>query len=339
MGRKMKDSGVEWIGEIPENWKIGKIGQLYKERNKKVSDYDYAPLSVTMHGVVPQLQTAAKTDAHDSRKLVCKGDFAINSRSDRRGSCGISNYDGSVSLINTVLQPKDNMSPTYYNWLFHTSMFADEFYKWGHGIVDDLWTTNWSEMKNICIPIPSLKEQEKIANIVAENMETIDSAVTATQKSIESYKSLKQSLITRAVTKGVRGKREMKDSGIDWIGEFPIEWIIAPIKSIGHTSSGATPLRSKEKEYFDDASIPWIRTLDLNEDEVYDCSEKITQEALNVSSCAIMPIDTVCVAMYGGAGTIGKCGLLKMNAATNQAVCSIVCNDSIRPKFLIYIPR
>ena len=139
--RKMKDSGIEWIGEIPEGWEVGQIGQLYSERRTKVSDKDYPPLSVTMKGILPQLSTAAKTDAHDDRKLVCKGDFAINSRSDRRGSCGISEQDGSISLINTVLKPRGEMNPGYYNWLFHTSMFADEFYKWGHGIVDDLWTT------------------------------------------------------------------------------------------------------------------------------------------------------------------------------------------------------
>ena len=83
-----KDSGIEWLGNIPSAWEISKIGTLYTERKTKVSDVDYPPLSVTMKGIVPQLATAAKTDAHDDRKLVCVGDFAINSRSDRRGSCG-----------------------------------------------------------------------------------------------------------------------------------------------------------------------------------------------------------------------------------------------------------
>ena len=80
MARKMKDSGVEWIGKIPEEWTTGRIGQFYSERREKVSDQDYTPLSVTMKGVVPQLETAAKTDAHDDRKLVKAGDFVINSR-------------------------------------------------------------------------------------------------------------------------------------------------------------------------------------------------------------------------------------------------------------------
>ena len=95
----------EWIGEIPDNWKISRINFLYTPRSTKVSDKDYPPLSVTKKGVLPQLENVAKTDDHNNRKLVLKGDFAINSRSDRRGSCGISNYDGSVSLINIVLKP------------------------------------------------------------------------------------------------------------------------------------------------------------------------------------------------------------------------------------------
>ena len=132
MKHSYKDSKVEWLGLIPENWEIGKIGQVYTERREKVSDEDYPPLSVTMQGIVPQLSSAAKSDAHDNRKLVLAGDFAINSRSDRRGSCGISKYDGSVSLINTVLKPKAKMNPNYYDWVFHSTVFADEYYKWGH---------------------------------------------------------------------------------------------------------------------------------------------------------------------------------------------------------------
>ncbi|MCD8103985.1 MAG: restriction endonuclease subunit S [Lachnospiraceae bacterium] len=230
MGRAMKDSGVEWIGEIPEEWNLGRIGEIYAERKIKVSDTEYPPLSVTMKGIVPQLSTAAKTDAHDDRKLVCKGDFAINSRSDRRGSCGISSYDGSVSLINTILRPRKDMNPRYYNWLFHTSMFADEFYKWGHGIVDDLWTTNWQDMKNIFIPIPSANEQQIIASFLDGLCAQIDSVLEKTRSTIEEYKLLRQTVITQAVTKGVRGERLMKDRGIAWLKSIPSTWKIVPIK-------------------------------------------------------------------------------------------------------------
>lgn len=232
MAREMKDSGIAWIGEIPAEWKVVRLGSQYTERKTKVSDEDYPPLSVSMKGIVPQLATAAKTDAHDDRKLVRKGDFAINSRSDRRGSCGISPYDGSVSLINIVLCPRDEMNPQYYDWLFHSVMFSDEFYKWGHGIVDDLWTTNWQDMKRIFIPEPSLEDQKKIASILNHICTEIDTVIVKTKASIEEYKKLKQAIITAAVTKGIRGSRPMKDSGIEWIGEIPVDWDVVRIKKL-----------------------------------------------------------------------------------------------------------
>ncbi|MBR2755844.1 MAG: restriction endonuclease subunit S, partial [Lachnospiraceae bacterium] len=230
MAREMKHSGIDWIGEIPQSWSVGQIGQLYTERREKVSDVDYQPLSVTMKGILPQLSTAAKTDAHDDRKLVRKGDFAINSRSDRRGSCGISPYDGSVSLINTILTPRGEMHPVYYDWLFHSTMFSDEFYKWGHGIVDDLWTTGWQDMKKISVPTPPYSEQKRIADFLDTECARIDEVIEQTRASIEEYKKLKQSVITEAVTKGIRKDRPMKDSGIEWIGEIPEDWKLSKVK-------------------------------------------------------------------------------------------------------------
>lgn len=228
--REMKDSGIEWVGAIPQDWQLSKIGSLYTQRNEKVSDKDYQPLSVTMQGILPQLATAAKTDDGDNRKLVRVGDFAINSRSDRRGSCGISPLDGSVSLINIILTPRTAMHPGYYNWLFHTTLFADEFYKWGHGIVADLWTTRWQEMKSITVPVPEYAEQERIAAFLDAECAEIDAVLEKTRASIEEYKKLKQAVITQAVTKGIRGDRPMKDSGIEWIGEIPAEWTASKIK-------------------------------------------------------------------------------------------------------------
>lgn len=232
--REMKDSGIEWVGAIPQDWQLSKIGSLYTQRNEKVSDKDYQPLSVTMQGILPQLATAAKTDDGDNRKLVRVGDFAINSRSDRRGSCGISPLDGSVSLINIILTPRTAMHPGYYNWLFHTTLFADEFYKWGHGIVADLWTTRWQEMKSITVPVPEYAEQERIAAFLDAECAEIDAVLEKTRASIEEYKKLKQAIITQAVTKGIRGDRPMKDSGSVWFEEIPCNWVMKRIKYLFH---------------------------------------------------------------------------------------------------------
>lgn len=229
--REMKDSGFEWIGDIPTNWRLSKIDSVYHLRNTKVSDRDYMPLSVTMSGIVPQLESAAKTNAHDDRKLVKKGDFVINSRSDRRGSCGISDYDGSVSLINTVLAPTEQMNPGYFDWLFHTIQFGDEFYKWGHGIVDDLWTTGWQDMRKITIPMPSVEEQEIIADFLDAKCAEIDALTADIQTQIDTLEQYKHSVITEAVTKGLNPDAEMKNSGIEWIGEIPATWDIHPVYS------------------------------------------------------------------------------------------------------------
>lgn len=229
--RQMKDSGIAWVGEIPQEWSIGRIGGLYRVRIEKVSDKEFMPLSVTKKGVLPQLETAAKTNDGNNRKLVRKGDFAINSRSDRRGSCGISKYDGSVSLINTILKPQKKMNSQYYDWLFHTPNFADEFYKMGHGIVDDLWTTTWDEMKKIRVPVPSIDEQQQIADFLDRECEKIDELKADIQAQIDTLELYKRSVITEAVTHGLNPDVPMKDSAV-WFGEIPNSWAVVKGKYI-----------------------------------------------------------------------------------------------------------
>lgn len=254
-----KDSSIAWIGNIPSEWEIKKLGNFYTQRNEKVSDKDFSPLSVTMQGILPQLETAAKTNDGDNRKLVRVGDFAINSRSDRRGSCGISPYDGSVSLINTVLCPKDKMNAKFYNWLFHTTMFADEYYKWGHGIVDDLWTTRWSEMKNISVVEPPLSEQQAIALYLDEKCGEIDSLISLQEEMISELQAYKQSIITEAVTKGLDSNVPMKDSGVEWIGMIPEGWKIQRLRTLGNCQNGI----SKGGEYFgDEFDFPFVNYTD-----------------------------------------------------------------------------
>lgn len=244
--REMKDSGVEWIGEIPVDWELSKIGAVYEERNEKVSDVDFPPLSVTKQGVVPQLETAAKTNDGENRKLIRKNDFVINSRSDRQGSCGISEYDGSCSLINTVLKPRRNMCNAYYSFVFRSERFADEFYRWGNGIVDDLWSTRWSNMKRIYIPAPSLQEQHRIADYLDRKCSQIDAIIARQQEVIEKLKAYKLSVITEAVTKGLNPDVPMKDSGIDFIGSIPETWRICRLRNIGTLQNGI----SKGGEFF-----------------------------------------------------------------------------------------
>ena len=242
--RKIKDSGVAWIGVIPENWQLLSVGALFKVRNEKVNDTDYPPLSVTKGGIVPQMESVAKSDATDNRKMVLKNDFVINSRSDRKQSCGVSPLDGSVSLINTVLYPVPNapVLPDYLDYLLKNYGFAEEFYRWGHGIVADLWTTRWQEMKNIFLPIPPVEEQQKIIFSISTQMGKVDALIANVQEQIEKLKAYKQSLITEVVTKGLDPNVPMKDSGVEWIGAVPNHWSIVRLKYLYDYSDGS-PVR------------------------------------------------------------------------------------------------
>lgn len=332
--RQMKDSGVEWIGEIPAQWDVSTINSLYTLRNQKVSDRDYLPLSVTMKGIVPQLETAAKTDAHDDRKLVKKGDFAINSRSDRRGSCGISNYDGSVSLINTVLTPRGKMHPVYYNWLFHSARFADEFYRWGHGIVDDLWTTRWQEMRNITIPVPEYAVQQKIAAYLDRKCTQIDTLIANQQQQIEKLKAYKQSVITETVTKGLDPDVAMKDSGVEWIGEIPYTWSLKATKRLFVIESGATP-KSDNPDNFD-GDIVWITPADYTTEQVYitDSRRKLTELGLKTCSTSLIPPNSI---IFSKRAPIGLVAINHVELCTNQGCLSCISKTNDLIKYYYYV--
>ncbi|MCF8363470.1 MAG: restriction endonuclease subunit S [Prolixibacteraceae bacterium] len=293
-----KDSGVEWLGEIPEHWKSRRLGTHFTERKTKVSDKDYLPLSVTKQGILPQLENAAKSNDGDNRKLVKEGDFVINSRSDRKGSSGIANENGSVSLINIVMKPKSFKSG-YTNYLLKGYSFIEEFYRNGHGIVADLWTTRYDEMKNIKIPIPPLPEQTTIATFLDTKTAKIDRAIANKQKLIELLKERKQIIIQDAVTgktnclnwderdEKIPGfdknnnpeirqsnkskSRPMKDSGVEWIGEIPEGWEVKKLKYLGNIVSGyAFPSDGFKSEGVRVLKISNIQTMNIDwSDESY----------------------------------------------------------------------
>ncbi|MBC8438578.1 MAG: restriction endonuclease subunit S [Deltaproteobacteria bacterium] len=231
-----EESGVEWLGKVPTHWEIKRLGQFFEERREKVSDKDFSPLSVTMQGIVPQLETAAKTDAGDNRKLVLRNDFVINSRSDRKGSSGVSPYDGSVSLISIVLAPK-RIHPDFVHHLLRSYPFQEEFYRYGKGIVADLWSTNSSEMKNILIPDIPEDEQQQIANFLDHETSNIDALIEKQQQLIKLLKEKRQAVISHAVTKGLNPDAPMKNSGVEWLGEVPEGW---EVRTIAHLSNKIT---------------------------------------------------------------------------------------------------
>lgn len=336
--RDMKDSELEWIGTIPVEWYLSKIGQVYRLRNTKVSDAEYLPLSVTNKGIVPQLETAAKTNAHDDRKLVKKGDFAINSRSDRRGSCGISKYNGSVSLINTVLAPLGEMDPGYYDWLFHTIQFGDEFYKFGHGIVDDLWTTGWQEMKKITIPMPPLPEQHRIADFLDEKCAEIDALTADIHTQIDTLEQYKRSVITEAVTKGLDPDAEMKDSGIDSAGSIPLHWDTTRLCYECYIRARLGWRGLKADEYVDEG-YALISAFNIQNGKlVWTSLNYITKERYDESPEIKLCIGDVLI-VKDGAG-VGKCArvdeLPMGETAPNSSIAVITPNKNQDYRYICY---
>lgn len=341
---EMKDSGVQWLGNIPKEWSVGKVKHEFYATKTIVGDKvnDYERLALTLNGVIKRSKDAGdglqpeKFDGYQILKeheLVFKLIDLANVSTSR---VGLSPYTGIVSPAYIVLHHRKDMNPRYGEYYF-LSMWMNEVFNHigGDGVRSAL---NAKDLLNIPYLKVSPDEQQAIADYLDETCSKIDEIIAEAKASIDEYKELKQSVIFEAVTKGLDKNVEMKDSGVEWIGEIPVDWNIAKINRVAWTTSGATPLRSKETEYYDNAVIRWVRTLDLNNGHVTDSSEKITETALKNSSCSIMPVKTVCVAMYGGSGTIGKSGILEVECATNQAICSIVSDKKVlNPDYLHYV--
>lgn len=235
----IKASKIDWIQIIPNHWQEVRLGSVFNERKEKVSDKDFPALSVTKKGVVPQLENAAKSNDGDNRKLVLNGDFAINSRSDRKGSSGISVYDGSVSLIYIILKPID-IVPQFSQYLLKSYFFKEEYYRYGRGIVEDLWTTRYSEMKNMMIPLPPKTEQIIIAKFLNFKTEKINRFIKKKKQLIKLLKEQKEAIINQAVTKGVKPNIPIVDSGVEWLGDIPANWEVKRMKYLGEAIIGLT---------------------------------------------------------------------------------------------------
>lgn len=256
-----KDSGVEWLGEVPRHWEVRRLGRYFEERREKVSDTDYPPLSVTKSGVVPQIETAAKTDDGDNRKKVCKGDFVINSRSDRKGSSGAAFLDGSVSLIYIILKTREGVQIDFIHYLLRSRPFQEEFYLFGKGIVADLWSTNYSEMRNINLAIPLLSEQIAIVIFLSRETAKIDTLVTEQERLIALLKEKRQAIISHVVTNGLDSTVPMKDSGVERIGEVPEHWEVKRLRFIADVQTGV----AKGKDNFgkDTIEVPYLRVANV----------------------------------------------------------------------------
>lgn len=317
--REMKNSGIEWIGEIPSDWKLPKVKKLFKIGRGRV----IAVTEMTPDGKYPVYSSQTKNNGclgyidtfdFDQDQLTWTTDGAnAGTVFLRRGKHNCTNVCGTLLPYTNDNDLRFLKYALEYIAIFHKRADIN-----GFKIMNN-------EMADIIITLPSLLEQKKIADFLDEKCAEIDTVIEKTKATIEEYKKLKQSVITQAVTKGIRPNRPMKDSGIEWIGEIPADWSINLIKNIADTCSGGTPNSTDESLY--DGDINWVCSYDLKEKPIFESGRKITQLGADSIAGKLQKRGSILIAMYGGSGTIGNSGILECEARTNQAICSIKFNN------------
>ncbi len=346
MARKMKDSGIEWIGEIPEGWEIVPVRSCFDEvRTKNTDGQEQNALQFKSGNIISKTNFNASMDDYvadtiTNYTVVLPDTIMIN---------GLNlNYDFKslrVALVKekgvitsaylAIFPDRKKISPQYATYLFKGYETKMAFHNMGAGIRK---TLGYKEFKNQPLLLPSKEEQNKISAYLDSKCSHIDIILSKIRSSIEEYKKLKQAVITQAVTKGVRGEREMKDSGVEWIGEIPAEWSITKIKSgVTKIGSGKTP--SGGAETYTDSGVIFLRS-----QNVYDCTLNLESPTYispevdaTMKSTRVLP-DDVLLNITGG--SIGRCSIVPKTlglANVNQHVCIIRTNPLIfLPKYMQY---
>ena len=240
--REMKDSGIAWIGAMPWAWKMNTIAQIFlqvKCKNTGLQEKNLLSLSYgkvkrksidTVEGLLPE--------SFDGYNIIEKDDIVLrltdlqNDHTSLR--VGLAEERGIITSAYLTIRNRSNFCPKYLYYYLHSFDIAKGFYGMGAGVRQGL---NWDGVKWLKILAPSVPEQERIAAFLDAECAEIDAVLEKTRASIEEYKKLKQAVITQAVTKGIRGDRPMKNSGIEWIGDIPAEWSLVPFSKFARVSA------------------------------------------------------------------------------------------------------
>lgn len=326
MARKMKDSGIEWIGEIPEGWEVSQL--KYATRWKSEKGCPDAPVLSLYRdfGVVPK---DSRDDNHNvtsldtsNYKVVDIGDLVINKMKAWQGSMAVSDYRGIVSPAYHVCSITSNkVNKRYLHHLLRNPAYLPEYARLSTGMRIGQWDLGFDDFKNIPFLIPPLDEQAKIADYLDNGCASLDAMLSKTRSSIEEYKKLKQAVITQAVTKGVRGEREMKDSGIAWIGEIPKEWDIIKSSRIIKTTQNGLSRRDLEKS--EGQIILKLKNITSDGKIDYSFLNRITLSQNELNTYALTTGDFLFVRVNGSKSLVGKCAIF-------EAISEIVAyNDHI----------
>lgn len=338
----MKDSGIDWIGKIPDEWKIEKGKRIFAQRNERGNKINLELLSPTQkYGVIPQtlyeeLTTYSAVKLKEGTdlsqlKTVHKGDYCISLRS-FQGGFEYSKYEGVVSPAYQIFYAIKNIDECYYKYLFKDQTFIAKMNSFTMSLRDGK-NIAFSDFGNTYIPLPPLSEQTKIANFLDKKCAQIDSIIEESKKSIEEYKSWKQSVIFEAVT-GKNLSCKKKDSGIEWLGEIPEEWEARALKTIFRIFSGTTP-KSDIIEYWD-GDVNWVTPADFKTEDVYveNGKRNISENGFSDCSLELIPINSL---IFSKRAPIGKVCVNRNEMCTNQGCLACVKKINLSIKFFYYL--
>lgn len=335
-----KDSGVEWLGDVPETWDIKKISAVAALRNGYPFDSKRFQANGQEGHRLLRIRDLAPVDSYlftdedcPTTAIVSNGDILVG----MDGEFNIVRWNGGEAKLNQrvcALNAKSELEEKFVLYTLPSPL----------KIINDLaYSTtvkhlSSTEVLQTRIAIPANKhELAQIISCLDRETTRIDALITKKTRFIELLREKRQALITHAVTKGLDPNVKMKDSGVEWLGEVPEHWTVASIKNWFKTSSGGTPDTSKQAEFYTQSGgYPWVRTTDLNNGELWDTEVRITEAALAASACSLLPENTVAVAMYGGEGTIGKFSIFRFPTTINQALCALLPNKHFVPEFVYW---
>ena len=326
-----KPSGIDWIGEIPKDWNIKRLKEIANVETgntPSTSNPDfYSEEGIpwikpdNLNDFIELTDSAEKLSENGIKeaRVVRKGAVLVCCIG-TIGKIGIAGCDLATNQqINSVEFYNKRILDNYGKYLLYIS--EPELVKQSNKVVVSI--LNKIKQSQIKFPIPSIEEQLTIANYLDDQTQKIDRLIANKKAQAEKLKELRQIEINNAVTKGLNPNAEMKDSGIEWLGKIPKHWekrkIATNFQIIG---SGTTPDAGNEEYYDETGKYYFVNTGDLKDCEIYDCEKKITEEAFTkFTSLKLFPVNTLLIAMYGA--TIGKVGILKTEATTNQACCAL----------------
>lgn len=334
--REMKDSGIEWVGAIPNHWRVSKIKQIVRWKSVK-GQPDLPVLSLYRdYGVIPK---DSRDDNHNvtsldtsGYKVVEHGDLVINKMKAWQGSLAVSEYNGIVSPAYHICKiTSENICKKYLHYLLRDASYLPEYMRLSTGLRVGQWDLSFDDFKNIPFLVPPLAEQERIAAFLDAECAEIDAVLEKTRASIEEYKKLKQAVITQAVTKGIRSDRPMKDSGIEWIGEIPAEWDV--LNLVAHTSM-LTPMRDRPENL--DGPIPWVRIEDF-EGKYIESSKAglgVSMKTVKEMNLKVYPVGTI---LCTSSCIMGKCAIVSRELVSNQRFIGIIPDQTTDKTYLYYL--